>query len=316
MSLPTSVIAGGAPPHEPGAGGGASAGASGDAGARATAGRGRSTTRGARGFFGALGVGQWIAVGFLVLLLVAAFFPWLLAPGDPLAIDPGDAFRAPEWGHPFGTDESGRDVYTRVVHGTAPSLVIGVAATAIGILLALVLGTAAALGGRVVDFGVSRFLEVLFAFPGLLLALLVITVYGPGIVTSTIAVGLATAPGYARIIRSQTRAVASSAYVEVAVVLGRSRARILARHILPNAVAPVFVLVTLGVGQAIVWAAALSYLGLGAEPPAAEWGAMLFAGKNYVTTAWWMTFFPGLAIVLSAAATTVLGRALQRRGAR
>ncbi|MFB2598350.1 ABC transporter permease [Herbiconiux sp. P17] len=312
MSLPTSVIAGGAPLHEPGAGVGAAA----DAGARAPSGRRRATTRGVRGFFGALGIAQWVAVGFLVLLLVAAFFPALLARGDPLAIDPGDAFQAPGWGHPFGTDESGRDVYTRVVHGTAPSLVIGVSATAIGILLALVLGTAAALGGRLVDFGVSRFLEVLFAFPGLLLALLVITVYGPGIVTSTIAVGLATAPGYARIIRSQTRAVASSAYVEAAVVLGTSRGRILARHILPNAVAPVFVLVTLGVGQAIVWAAALSYLGLGAEPPAAEWGAMLFAGKNYVTTAWWMTFFPGLAIVLSAAATTVLGRALQRRGAR
>jgi peptide/nickel transport system permease protein len=308
------VIGGGAPPHDRGDGIGVDAVGTTRGGTAGAVGVRRA--RGVRGFFGALGVGQWIAVGFLLLLLVAAFFPWLLAPDDPLAIDPADAFQAPGWGHPFGTDESGRDVYTRVVHGTAPSLVIGVAATAIGILLALVLGTAAALGGRVVDFGVSRFLEVLFAFPGLLLALLVITVYGPGIVTSTIAVGLATAPGYARIIRSQTRAVAGSAYVEAAVVLGRSRGRILARHILPNAVAPVFVLVTLGVGQAIVWAAALSYLGLGAEPPAAEWGAMLFAGKNYVTTAWWMTFFPGLAIVLSAAATTVLGRALQRRGAR
>lgn len=263
-----------------------------------------------------LGAAQWIAIAFLGVLLVAAVAPWLLAPGDPLAIDPGEAFLAPQWGHPFGTDESGRDIYTRVVHGAAPSLVIGVAATAIGIALALVLGLAAALGGRIVDFGVSRLLEVLFAFPGLLLALLVITVYGPGVVTSTIAVGLATAPGYARIIRSQTRSVASSPYVEAAVVLGRSRSRILAQHILPNAVVPVFVLVTLGVGQAIVWAAALSYLGLGAEPPAAEWGAMLFAGKNYLATAWWLTFFPGLAIVLSAAATTVLGRALQKRGPR
>jgi len=263
-----------------------------------------------------LGAAQWVAVGFLVLLLVAAVAPWLLAPGDPLAIAPAEAFRPPGWGHPFGTDESGRDIYTRVVHGTGSSLVIGVAATAIGIALALVLGMAAALGGRIVDFGVSRLLEVLFAFPGLLLALLVITIYGPGIVTSTIAVGLATAPGYARIIRAQTRAVATAPYVEAAVVLGRSRTRILARHILPNAVLPVFVLVTLGIGQAIVWAAALSYLGLGAEPPAPEWGAMLFAGKNYLATAWWMTFFPGLAIVLAAAATTVLGRALQKRGAR
>ena len=264
----------------------------------------------------ALGVAQWVAVGVLGVLLLAAVLPGLLAPGDPLAIDPAQAFLSPRWGHPFGTDESGRDIYTRVVHGAAPSLVIGVVATAIGIALALVLGLAAALGGRVVDFGVNRLLEVLFAFPGLLLALLVITVYGPGVVTSTIAVGLATAPGYARIIRAQARGVVAAPYVEAAVVLGRSRTRILARHVLPNAVLPVFVLVTLGIGQAIVWAAALSYLGLGAEPPAAEWGAMLFAGKNYLATAWWMTFFPGLAIVIAAAATTVLGRALQKRGAR
>jgi peptide/nickel transport system permease protein len=263
-----------------------------------------------------LDVTHWVALGVLVLLLASALAPGLLAPGDPLGIAPTEAFLSPRWGHPFGTDESGRDIYTRVVHGAAPSLVIGAAATAIGIGLALVLGLAAALGGRIVDFGVSRFLEVLFAFPGLLLALLVITVYGPGIVTSTIAVGLATAPGYARIIRAQARAVAASPYVEAAVVLGRSRRRILGRHILPNAVLPVFVLVTLGVGQAIVWAAALSYLGLGAEPPAAEWGAMLFAGKNYLATAWWMTFFPGFAIVLAAAATTILGRSLQRRGPR
>ncbi len=281
-------------------------------GGRAGIGRGPGAARGAR----VLGVAQWGAIGVLAVLLLAAVLPGVLAPGDPLAIDPAQAFLSPRWGHPFGTDESGRDIYTRVVHGAAPSLVIGVAATAIGIVLALVLGLAAALGGRVVDFGVSRLLEVLFAFPGLLLALLVITVYGPGIVTSTIAVGLATAPGYARIIRSQTRSVASAPYIEAAVVLGRSRGRILVQHILPNAVVPVFVLVTLGVGQAIVWAAALSYLGLGAEPPAAEWGAMLFAGKNYLATAWWMTFFPGLAIVLSAVAATVLGRALQRRGPR
>jgi peptide/nickel transport system permease protein len=263
-----------------------------------------------------LGPAQWVAVAVLALLLLAAVAPAVLAPGDPFAIAPVEAFLSPRWGHPLGTDESGRDIYTRIVHGAGTSLVIGVAATAIGISLALVLGLAAALGGRVVDFGVNRLLEVLFAFPGLLLALLVITVYGPGIVTSTIAVGLATAPGYARIIRAQARSVATSPYVEAAVVLGRSRGRILVRHILPNAVLPVFVLVTLGVGQAIVWAAALSYLGLGAEPPAAEWGAMLYAGKNYLATAWWMTFFPGLAIVLAAAATTVLGRALQKRGAR
>ncbi len=289
-----------------------SAGSSGPVGSAGSV-AGRGSRRGRR--LG-LGVGQWVSLGFLLSLVLAAVWPGLLAPGDPLAIDPRAAFVPPGWGHPFGTDESGRDIYTRVVHGAAPSLVIGVAATAIGVGLALVLGMLAALAGRIVDFAVSRLLEVLFAFPGLLLALLVITVYGPGVVTSTVAVGLATAPGYARIIRSQTLSVAASPYIEAAVVLGKSRGRILARHILPNALVPVFVLVTLGVGQAIVWAAALSYLGLGAEPPAPEWGAMLFAGKNYVTSAWWMTFFPGLVIVLAAAATTVLGRALQKRGVR
>lgn len=276
-----------------------------------------SDSAGRRGEAGlGLGLAGWIAAGVLGVLLVAAVLPGALAPGDPLAIAPAESFLSPRWGHPFGTDESGRDIYTRVVWGAGPSLVIGVVATAVGIALALVLGLAAALLGRVVDFAVNRALEVLFAFPGLLLALLVITVYGPGVVTSTLAVGLATAPGYARIIRQQALAVAGAPYVEAAVVLGRSRGRILVRHILPNALLPVLVLVTLGVGQAIVWAAALSYLGLGAEPPSPEWGAMLFAGKNYLGTAWWMTFFPGLAIVVVAAASTVLGRALQKRAPR
>jgi peptide/nickel transport system permease protein len=167
--------------------------------------------------------------------------------------------------------------------------------------------------GRIVDFTVNRFLEVLFAFPGLLLALLFIVIFGPGVATATIAVGLSTAPGYARIIRAQLITVRSAAFVEAATVLGRTRWQILVRHILPNTLAPLFVLATLGVGQAIVWAATLSYLGLGAEPPTAEWGAMLSAGRTYITSAWWMSFFPGLFIVLTAVTATVLGRSIDRR---
>jgi peptide/nickel transport system permease protein len=259
----------------------------------------------------AVEIGAVVVIAFLAL---SALVPGLVAPGDPLAIAPLDAFQAPSAAHLFGTDESGRDIFTRVVHGTGASLLIGIAATTIGLGLALVFGLLAGFGPRWLDFGTTRFLEVLFAFPGLLFALLFIVVYGPGVVTSTIAVGLSTAPGYARIIRSRVIQVRTSPYLEAAVVLGRGRTRRIVRHVLPNVAGALFVLATLGVGQSIVWASSLSYLGLGAVPPAAEWGAMLSAGRTYISSFWWMTFFPGLFIVLSAAATTLLGRAIQQRG--
>ncbi|WP_349897132.1 ABC transporter permease [Parafrigoribacterium soli] len=254
-----------------------------------------------------------VAVVILAVLAVAALAPAVLAPADPLAVHPTAGFLPPSLSHLFGTDESGRDIFTRVIHGTGPSLLIGLSATAIGVGLALVLGLLAGLGPRWLDFGTTRFIEVLFAFPGLLLALLVIVIYGPGAVTSTIAVGLATAPGYARIIRSQVLVVKNAPYIEAAVVLGRSRSYRVVHHLLPNVAGALFVLVTLGIGQSIVWASSLSYLGLGAVPPTAEWGAMLSAGRTYITSFWWMTFFPGVFIVLSAAATTILGRSLQQR---
>ena len=262
---------------------------------------------------GGINIGEALAGVCALLLVLAAFVPWLLAPADPLAIDPLSAFTPPSPAHWFGTDESGRDVFTRVVHGAGSSLLIGTVATTIGLGLGIVLGTLAGMSGKVIDFTLNRFFEVLFAFPGLLLALVVILLFGPGVTTATIAVGLATAPGYARIIRAQLITVKSAAFIEAATVLGHSRARILRRHILPNTLAPLFVLATLGLGQAIVWASALSYLGLGAAPPAAEWGAMLAAGRTYLNSAWWMSFFPGLVIVLTAIAATALGRSIERR---
>ncbi|MCY7289902.1 MAG: ABC transporter permease [Cryobacterium sp.] len=259
------------------------------------------------------GVAEILAGLFTLFLVTAALFPALVAPGDPLGINPLSAFQTPSPAHWFGTDESGRDIYTRVSHGTGSSLLIGTLATLIGLGLGLVLGTLAGMLGPVVDFTVNRFLEVLFAFPGLLLALLFILIFGRGVATACVAVGLATAPGYARIIRGQLVSVRSSAFVEAATVLGRRPGQILLRHILPNTLAPLFVLGTLGVGQAIVWASALSYLGLGAAPPAAEWGAMLSAGRIYISSAWWMSFFPGLFIVLTAVSATALGRGIERR---
>ncbi|WP_372697563.1 ABC transporter permease [Arthrobacter sp. JSM 101049] len=259
-----------------------------------------------------LGPSILVPAVILAALVAAAAIPGVLAPYGPLAMEPAVAFTPPGPGHWFGTDESGRDVYSRVIHGARSSLLIGVLATAIGLGVATLLGALAGLGTRRLDFGVSRFLEVLFAFPGLLLALLVITILGPGVVTTTVAVGLSTAPGYARMIRSQVLSVRRSGYVEASVVQGRSRWFIIRHHILPNVAAPLLVLATLGIGQAIVWASSLSFLGLGATPPDPEWGSMLSNGRLYIGNAWWLTVFPGLFIVLSAATTTLLGHGVQR----
>ena len=256
----------------------------------------------------------WLGAAVLALVVVAALWPQVLAPGDPFAVDPRTGLRPPDAAHPLGTDESGRDVLTRLVHGARASLTIGAVATAIGLGLGIVFGVAAALGPRWLDWIVSRALEVGFAFPGILLALLVIALWGPGVVTSTVAVGLSTAPGYARVVRGTMLGVQRAPYVEADLVLGRSWAHRLVHTVLPNTLAPLFALATLGLGQAVVWASALAFLGLGEPPPAPEWGAMLSAGRTYLLTgAWWLTVFPGSAIVLAAVAATLLGRGLQRR---
>ncbi|WP_152353886.1 ABC transporter permease [Brachybacterium subflavum] len=257
-------------------------------------------------------VSFWLAAVVVALVLLAAIAPGLLAPQDPLEISLGESFDAPSAAHVFGTDQSGRDVFSRVVHGAGQSLAIGLGATAIGLLGAITLGLLGGLGGRWADASVTRVIEVLYAFPGILLALILIAVYGSSAATQMVAVGVATMPGYARMVRGQVLAVKGSLYVESARALGHSSARILWRTILPNAFRPLTVLVTLGVGQAIVWAAALGFLGMGVQPPTAEWGAMLNAGRTYIQQAWWMDFFPGITIVAFTLSLTVLGRHLQR----
>ncbi|WP_460305636.1 ABC transporter permease [Actinocorallia aurea] len=257
--------------------------------------------------------GEAVGAALVLLLIAAMAFPSVLAPYDPYEINPSEAFQGPSPGHWFGTDESGRDAFSRVVHGTQSSILIGLLAMAIGLGLAVVLGTLAGLGSRALDFAVGRVLEVLFAVPVLLLALLFVAVLGSGVVPSGIAVGLATAPGYARLIRTQVISARTSGYAEAATVLGRGRWTSLRRHILPNMASRLFVLATLGVGQAVVWACSLSFLGLGVAPPNTEWGAMLAAGRDYIANAWWLTVFPGVFIVLTAATLTLLGRSLQNR---
>jgi peptide/nickel transport system permease protein len=270
-----------------------------------------SAVRGRR--VGWVRIGPVLSVLFLLFLAVAVVAPGVLTHYQPLAVDPLHSLQAPSATHWFGTDQSGRDIFARVVYGAAPSLSIGVVATALGLLVAVVLGVLAGLAGRIVDGVISRVLEILFAFPSLLLALLFVTIFGASVPSLIISVGLGSAPGYARMVRGQVIAVKNAPYVEASYVLGHSWFRILARNILPNAMRPLLVLGTLGIGQSIVWASSLSFLGLGAAPPAPEWGAMLAAGRDFISSAWWAEFFPGAMIVLVTLATTSLGRYLSRR---
>ncbi|HEK0910099.1 TPA: ABC transporter permease [Pseudomonas putida] len=254
-----------------------------------------------------------LAILFLLALLLAALAPGLFTRIDPLAIVPREAFQAPSWTHWLGTDQSGRDIFARIVHGARQSLLIGVAATLLSMTIAVSLGLLGGLGGARVDRGVGWLLEVLFAFPSLVLALLFVAVFGSGVGPLIIATGLGGAPGYARMVRGQVLAVRNSGYIEAARALGHPTARIVLRQLLPNAMRPLVVTLTMGVGQAIVWASALSFLGLGARPPAPEWGTMLSMGRDFIASAWWLTFFPGLFIVLTTLATTAAGRYLQHR---
>lgn len=250
----------------------------------------------------------------LGVVLLAAATPALLAPGNPLAIDPASAFSPPSPSHLFGTDESGRDLLTRVVHGARASIGIGFAATGIGVVVGGALGFAAGLGPRLLDRALARIFEVLFALPTLVVALLFVAVMGGGAWSATLAIGIATIPGYARMIRARVRGISASGYAEWARLDGASPLSVFATHIAPNTLWPLVSAATLGVGQSIVWVAALGFLGLGAEPPAPEWGAMLDAGRVYLSSAWWMTVFPGAAIVATATALTVIGRKLAAGG--
>ena len=250
---------------------------------------------------------------YVLFIVVAAIAPSLLAAGSPTDIDLHAVLRAPSAGHLLGTDQAGRDLYARVVYGARQSLLIGLGATGLSMSLAILLGGTAGLVGGKLDALINRGLEVVFALPVLLLALLFVTVFGASATTQIVAVGIGTAPGYARMIRGQVIAVRGAGYVEAAGALGHAYPKIVWQHIFPNAMRPLVVVVTLGVGQSIVWASSLAFLGLGVPPPAPEWGALLDAGKNYVTQAWWLEIMPGLAIVLFALSVTTLGRHLQQR---
>lgn len=249
----------------------------------------------------------------LVLFVVAAVWPQLLTAQDPLAADRALILAAPSAGHPLGTDEIGRDVYARIVFGARSSLVLGFGAVLISLVFGTVFGLIAGLSNRAVSTVTLRLTDIGAAFPELVLAILILALFGGGLATATLAIGIAGIPYYVRVVRGEALRVRSSTYIEASRGMGLSRTRVLARHVLPNAVRPVVVIATIGLGGATLAGAALSFLGLGSPPPTPEWGSMLSNARNFLTLGWWAAVFPGLAITLFVISTTVLGRRLQAR---
>lgn len=253
------------------------------------------------------------AILVAVVLVVAAIAPTLLWPLDPLATDPGGAFAPPSPEHPFGTDQSGRDVLARVLAGTRLSLGVGLAATAAALVVGLAIGTASGFAGRGVDSVLTRAIEVVTAFPEFLLALVIVAIIGPGPLGVAVAISIAAVPAYARVARAGTLSARRAGHVTAARVLGVGSVRTAWRHVVPTVMGPLLAMATIGVGMAIVTAAGLAFLGLGAQPPTPEWGLILDDGRNHLGRAWWIALFPGIAITVTVLATSVIGRAARRR---
>lgn len=251
------------------------------------------------------------AIVLTILVVGAVIAPWVV-PYDWNETDVGPRLSPPSAEFWFGTDLHGRDVFSRVLYGGRYSITVGVATVVlslfVGSLIGILLGY---IGGRVDEWG-ARLIDVMLGFPSIVLAILVVSVLGVGLVNVVIAVAIAAVPRFARVVRSAVLVVKEQPFIEAARALGASDLRIMARHLLPNAVPTLVVLGTLELGNAILQTATLSFLGLGAQPPTPEWGAMLNSGREYMRYAPWIMIFPGLALFLSAMAVNLLGDRLSQ----
>ncbi|EWM63770.1 MULTISPECIES: ABC transporter permease [Micromonospora] len=255
-----------------------------------------------------LAVGGTIVLVLLVVVGVAG--PWL-APAGVNDVDVDQMLRPPSGAHPFGTDELGRDVLSRVLVAARVSLQVGAVSVGIALVAGVTLGLLAGYYRGWLDSILMRCMDVLFAFPVLLLAVAIVAVLGPGLLTAMVAIGVVYTPIFARITRAGVLSVREQVFVRAAVSIGASDLRIMRRHVLPNIAAPLIVQTSLSLAFAILSEAALSFLGLGIQPPAPAWGRMLFDGRGFVTDAWWLGVFPGAAIFLTVLAFNLVGDALR-----
>ena len=276
----------------------------GGAGVRSSA----NTRRGLRRFRrNRLGMAGLAIILFLVV--VAIFAPWIAPyPDDATgAVHVTDALQAPSWSHPFGTDDLGADVFSRVVFGARYSLAVGLAVVGLAALIGVPLGAISGFFGGWVNHVIMRVTDIFLTIPGIVLALAIGAALGAGLLNATIALALVWWPGFCRLVQGQVLALKQQTFVDAARVVGTPERRIVFRHVLPNTMTPVLVKISMDIGFAILSAAGLSFIGVGAQPPTPEWGAMVSLGRLYMPDWWWVATFPGLAIFLAVFAFNMLG---------
>ncbi|KKD40309.1 ABC transporter permease [Bacillus sp. FSL L8-0167] len=245
------------------------------------------------------------------LFLILAIFAPLIAPYGINEQSLGERFSAPSAAHWFGTDDFGRDIFSRVMHGARISLWVGFFSVLGSVILGTLLGLIAGYGGRVLDAVISRLFDILLAFPSILLAIAIVSILGPSLQNALIAIAIINVPTFGRLVRSKVLSIKQEEYVLAAKAVGMSHRRIVLRHILPNSMVPVIVQATLAIGTAIIEAAALGFLGLGAQAPSPEWGKMLADARPYLVQAPWTLFFPGIAIMLTVLGFNLMGDGLR-----
>ncbi len=252
-----------------------------------------------------------IGVIILVPMFLCAVFAPFLAPHDPIEPDLKHILASPSLSHPFGTDTLGRDVFSRVIYGSRISLLVGFVSVGIATLIGIILGAISGYYGGVVDEVIMRFVDLMMCFPTFFLILAVIAVLEPSIWNIMVVIGLTNWMGIARLIRAEILGIKNKEYILVARTQGFSQYRIIFRHVLPNALSPIYVVATLGIGGAILTESALSFLGIGVQPPTASWGNILTAAKDNIEVAWWLSLYPGLAIFLTVMGYNLLGEGLR-----
>ncbi len=255
-----------------------------------------------------LAVGGLLMIG--LIFFVAGTAP-LLAPHDPGKTDVSLKLKPPSFQHPLGTDQLGRDVFSRMLYGSRISLSVGFVAVAISIFIGILVGAVAGYYGRWVDSILMRFVDIMLCFPTFFLILTVVALLGPSIFNIMLVIGITSWMGTSRFVRAEFLSLRERDFVQAARALGVADRRIIFKHILPNGLAPVFVTATLDVATAILVEAGLSFLGFGVQPPAPSWGNILTEGRTYIFDAWWLTLFPGLAILITVLSFNLLGEGLR-----